>query len=817
MREERPNPSTLKPKPARADVASKLTARFKSRKNPDLADRDSTSGRPDPDSPLEEGRVVPGRSEWSKRLDLFARVRRRDASAAPGSDETSEWEEIRARPTRPLPALEDVPALPRAPGSRVEPDREELEIALAASQREIADREAENVGLRGALGAAHQQLRAREAEITDLTTRLAVANATTNQRQDELENLGGRYSGVEEQRHVLEREVGVLRDKLQRAAEEAEKREIKIENLRSTRATLEETIEARDRIIRARDEELAACEQELQAHRDRIANQFKSVADRDAEIAMLQDQLLAEQERGRSLELELGARDQMLDHQREKLAERDEQLANLLATFDVVERTIKTRPGVSDLEDAAGEREVPKARAQTPPAPREADREATVDAEVRDADGEAESEGSNEPPPVEAASVEAVVEAEAEEEPEEVTEAADVDADDASEDDVAPDEPEAPTEAPEAEKESSDVMVFGAPSREDSQESAEAETEEEDVSDDADPFADDLAVLEPSGDLFAKRPAPQPAIFRWWRDQRIAESLAPLGVSTFDHLLANTVAGICEARPDDTIAITSLCGSDASLELRLARALEAAGHENYTIDCIDDREGWHDARDELASDWGFDDRVDSLGASTALLESDMKFDVFIADGSLAGVADLPALASWLRGAFKDDAVMVIASTLGSCAGGEAPEHVEAIDRIWNVMPDRYMLNHLTGSEQANYSPEKPASDAPGSGGPLAPNEAPLLPLLLDEFCFEVFAPFGNLINAFVGPEIGPNFDPTVVADQDFIETFAKLDEGQIDAGTIHPLHLVAVLRGSASDEPFLLEGRAPERCLALAE
>ncbi|MDP6978328.1 MAG: hypothetical protein QF570_06960 [Myxococcota bacterium] len=766
------------------------------------------------------------------------------------SQDEAEWEDIPARPTRPLPALEDVPPLSRAGSSRIDAEREELEIAVAAAQREIADREAESVGLRGALGAAHQQLRAREAEITDLTTRLAVANATTNARQDELENLGGRYSGVEEKRNVLERETQVLRDELQRAAEEAEKREIKIDNLRSARATLEETIEARNRIIRARDEELAAGEQELQAHRDRIANQYKSVADRDAEIALLQDQLLAEQERTHSLELEVGARDQMLDHQREKLAERDEQLADLLATFDVVERTIKTRPGVADIgEGAASNESTPPAPPQKPPAgPVRTARndaaapsapgteardtsEATEDAALDEGDDEdpsPEPEAATSEQDLDAACPDGEAEADQADEPEppvaeeEAAEPEPMEADANGAEANDADEAEAldaTSESDATEDGAEEVTAEGEAASPAETETAatDDQTEEAESAQNEDPFATERTILEPSGDLFLTRPPPRSEIFDWWRDQRIAEGLAPLSVASFDALLADTVGRLCEARPDDTIEVASLCGADATLELRLANALEAAGHENYTIDCIDDREGWHEIRDERASDAGFDDRIDSLPASTAALALDQKIDVFVADGSLAYVADLPALLAWLRNGWKDDSVMVIGGTLGACAAGEAPEHVETIDRIWNVMPDQYMLNHITGSEQANFSAEKPASDAPGGGGPLAPGETPLLPLLLDEFCFEVFAPFGNLINAFVGPEIGANFDPDVEADQQFIETFAKLDEGQIDAGAIHPLHLVAVLRGSASDEPFLLEGRAPERCLALGE
>ncbi len=826
-----------------------------------MAHRDPKHPSPEDAALAAESDLRP-RSEWSKRLDLFVRGGRSASAADPGAD--ADWEVI--RPPAPAPSLFSDPLASSAAGLSPHSDseHEQLELGLAAARREIADREAENVGLRGALGAAHQQLRAREAEITDLTTRLAVANATTTSRQDELTSLGGRYSGIEEKRNALEREVQLMREKLQRAAEESEKHAIKIDNLRTTRATLEETVQARDRIIKARDEELGACEQELQAHRDRIANQYKNMADRDAEMAMLNDQLLAEQERTRNLEAEVGARNQMLDHHREKLAQRDEQLASLLATLDVVERTINTRSGVPDLAEGIDEASRPATPLAKPPPPAPPHAEAAVAAHAPEptppivpaakpafsefqpepahqTEPEPEPEREPEHEPIEAAAEppaaadEAAhsepIEADPAPEPADVV-AEQTDADVANEEQAEPEPAESSADvdaeesAPSVDASEPDVaseVAEAKPSEEATQATAadadegEAPAPASDTVISAEAFAQELAVLEPSGDLFSQRPPAQPAIFHWWRDQRIAEHLVPLEVASFDDLVAGTVARQCAARREETISILSLCGADPELELRLARKLKAQGHDNFVIDCIDDREGWHDVRTDLAEASGLADQIDSLSASSASLGDDQQYDVFVADGSLAYVADLPGLLTWIRQAWKDDSTMVLGAVLGACAAPDSPENVETIDRIWNVMPDHYMRNHVTGTEQTSYSAANPASDAPGSGGPLSPGSEPLLPLLLDEFCFEVFAPFGNLINAFVGPEVGPNFDPEDEDDRNFIERFAKLDEAQIDAGGIHPVHLTAVLRSTAGANPFLLENRVPERCLQLGE
>ncbi|MFT5442027.1 MAG: hypothetical protein ACI8W3_001069, partial [Myxococcota bacterium] len=291
-------------------------------------------------------------NRWSRRLDLLSKSTAggdAKAATAPGEDPNA-WELIRPEAQEQLPTENHADTPPQAASAQEIASDDRTEASLDASVRDILDRNAESVGLRAALGASNQQLRSREAEIHELTTKLAVANATTNARHDDLAALTARLAGTEEKLNATEREAKLLHDKIQRAGQQADKREIKIENLRATRGALEETLKARDRLIQARDGEISACNQEISAVRDRSSAHQKAITERDADIALLSDQLLAEQERGRRLEAEIGAREQVASQHRDKLVRRDDQLASLLATLDVVERTVASRPVIGDLE-----------------------------------------------------------------------------------------------------------------------------------------------------------------------------------------------------------------------------------------------------------------------------------------------------------------------------------------------------------------------------------------------------------------------------------------------------------------------------------
>lgn len=103
------------------------------------------------------------------------------------------------------------------------------------------------------------------------------------------------------------------------------------------------------------------------------------------------------------------------------------------------------------------------------------------------------------------------------------------------------------------------------------------------------------------------------------------------------------------------------------------------------------------------------------------------------------------------------------------------------------------LSHdLSSTQTAKTDTQKSESNywiegASGEG------EADLLSALRSHFIFEDFTAFGHLVDRFISPEIGPNFDPEDDRDRRFIEQIANLDEAKLDAGALDPLHILARL------------------------
>jgi hypothetical protein len=77
----------------------------------------------------------------------------------------------------------------------------------------------------------------------------------------------------------------------------------------------------------------------------------------------------------------------------------------------------------------------------------------------------------------------------------------------------------------------------------------------------------------------------------------------------------------------------------------------------------------------------------------------------------------------------------------------------------------------------------------------------ILPLLTERFGFTFFLAFGNVISPFVDRSFGHHFDPAREWDRHFIDRVHARDQTEIEAGTITPTHMMAVMRNDRSGSP----------------
>lgn len=278
----------------------------------------------------------------------------------------------------------------------------------------------------------------------------------------------------------------------------------------------------------------------------------------------------------------------------------------------------------------------------------------------------------------------------------------------------------------------------------------------------------------------------RPAIFTAWRDQQIRRKLATLDVTSSDDYFARHVAEAAAAADGARIDVLSLGGEDSEFELRIARALRQRGDLDFRLH-FPMRDGAHAARmTRKAAGAGLDSELvayDAASWTEARLPETLH--AIVGDGALARTPQAEPFADALLRAARSGCQIALAERIG---GGESRAAREMGERIWRLMPERYKTNHVTGLVEEEFASQV-----------FTTPDFDVLALLRSRFAFEDFASFGHLVDRFIGPEIGPNFDPEDDRDLRFIDQIANLDEAKLDSGALAPLHMIVRLAARDAD------------------
>jgi len=278
----------------------------------------------------------------------------------------------------------------------------------------------------------------------------------------------------------------------------------------------------------------------------------------------------------------------------------------------------------------------------------------------------------------------------------------------------------------------------------------------------------------------ASRRPTRPAIFAAWRDQQVARKLASLEIDDTDGFFAHHVAAARPLAGDDKIEVLSLGGESPDFELGIARALRKNEQLAFRL-YFPQRDAEH-ASELLrrAAGAGIHSELVAFDPSDwAAARLPEHFHAILGDGALARSDELDAFLEALERATRNGSRLALAERIGR---GESRSAREMGDRVWSLMPERYKLNHVTGEVDDHYVGDGPATA-----------ETDILARLRGRFAFEDFASFGHLVDRFIGPEIGPNFDPEDERDRRFIDQIANLDEAKLDSGALSPVHMIARL------------------------
>ena len=141
------------------------------------------------------------------------------------------------------------------------------------------------------------------------------------------------------------------------------------------------------------------------------------------------------------------------------------------------------------------------------------------------------------------------------------------------------------------------------------------------------------------------------------------------------------------------------------------------------------------------------------------------------------------------------------------SGREGPQ-AAIVREFWRELPREYRYNHQLARQEDEFLDWDCAQE--GFEGIRAQD---ILPLLVERFGFDLFAPFANVIDPFIDRGFGHNFDAGADWDRAFIDRVHARDEAEIRRGAITPTHLFAVMCVGRPGEGLRLDGLEPRACI----
>jgi SAM-dependent methyltransferase len=284
-----------------------------------------------------------------------------------------------------------------------------------------------------------------------------------------------------------------------------------------------------------------------------------------------------------------------------------------------------------------------------------------------------------------------------------------------------------------------------------------------------------------------------PASFHYWSNRHLLPKLLPHGFNSPDGMFLKVLREQCERIPSPRFV--SLGAGNADLELTLARALRDLGHRNFVIECLDLNAAMLE-RGRQAAEWA------QLSRHFEFVQADFNtwtatgpYDAVIANQSLHHVLNLEGLFEQIRNSLQPTGAFAISDMIGRNGHLRWPEALRIVREFWRQLPPSYRHNAKLGGYEEIFADWDCSVE--GFEGIRSQD---VLPLLLDHFHFQIFIPFGNLIDPFIDRAFGNHFDVTAEWDRDFLDRVHQRDERELADGTITPTHLLAVVTKSAGPE-----------------
>ena len=298
-----------------------------------------------------------------------------------------------------------------------------------------------------------------------------------------------------------------------------------------------------------------------------------------------------------------------------------------------------------------------------------------------------------------------------------------------------------------------------------------------------------------------------PPIFHYWSNTYLRPALESFGVSNPDEFFAKAIRDA--ARSGRRIEVLSIGSGNCDTEVRVGALLREQGCLDWRITCLDlvPEMLERGRRDAVAQ--GLDAHFEfRSGDFNQWSGEGQRYDVIIANQCLHHVVELERLFANIRSLLADDGRFVTSDMIGRNGHQRWPEALQRVREFWRELPESYRYNLQLQRQEDEFMDWDCSVE--GFEGIRSQD---ILPLLVQQFHFETFIAFGNLIDPFIDRSFGWHFDADSARDRAFIDQVHAADVEAIRRGAITPTHLMAVMTVQPPGRIRSWDNLDPARCI----
>jgi hypothetical protein len=305
-----------------------------------------------------------------------------------------------------------------------------------------------------------------------------------------------------------------------------------------------------------------------------------------------------------------------------------------------------------------------------------------------------------------------------------------------------------------------------------------------------------------------------PPIYEYWSNTYLRPRLnAVFGVDSMTAFYAEHILQRVAATPEPITRILSIGAGDAELEVDVAKHLLSRGMATFRLECLELSPVLIERANRRISDAALSSHVSviqsDLNSWSAVKGSSRHYTAVLANYILHHIVKLESLLEGVATAIGSSGVFLTADMIGRNGHMRWPEALGIITALWETLPDELKYNHHLGVTDRTFN----NWDCCRDGGFEGVRAQDILPLLVSRFHFEKFLAAGNLTDIFCDRLYGPNYDPSVPAHTQFIDSIELLNSILLELGVVKPTMMLAVLSNQATASPRFWKTLSPDFCV----